>query len=161
MFVPFNQMPETSRIWIYQADRFLTEEEVTKASDFLSQFVQHWESHGNQLQASYDIREKLFIIIAVNESHYQASGCSIDKSVQAIKEIEKFLDVNFFDRTKVAYCNNQSIQLVSLLDLKKMIKEGQLTKSTHIFNNLVDTKKTLERNWKLPAEETWIGKFFQ
>lgn len=161
MFIPFEQLPEESRVWIYQADRFLSKPELTQLSEKLETFIKGWESHGNELHASFQVVEDLFLIIALNERIHPASGCSIDKSVSLIKELEQAVGVNFFDRTKIALNNNQQIALVSLPDVKKRIEEGLLTKQTVVFNNLIEFKRDLAKNWRVPAEKTWLARYFR
>src|SRR5579871_543319 len=90
----FIDMPLNSKIWIYQADRFMTEEETAFIENILKEFTHSWESHGQPLKAEFNICHRLFILLAVDEEIKDASGCSVDKSVHIIKMIGQKLNID-------------------------------------------------------------------
>src|SRR5665811_853372 len=92
MLTEFNTLPETSRIWIYQADRSFTSDELEEIQSEMDAFLKDWTAHGSNLKAGYEIRYKRFIVIALDQSQAAASGCSIDASVHFIKNLEKKYD---------------------------------------------------------------------
>ena len=49
MLVDFNSLPETSRVWIYQCNRSLTENEISEISNKLDIFIENWTAHGSDL----------------------------------------------------------------------------------------------------------------
>ena len=65
MLVDFNTLPETSRVWIYQANRSFTESELEEISLKLNTFIENWTSHGSDLQSGYEFKYKRFIIIGL------------------------------------------------------------------------------------------------
>ena len=86
MIVDFKTMPDDSRIWIYQSNRDFNESEIGVINDKTISFLDNWQAHGKDLECSYSIIDKRFIIIAVNESVNPIGGCSIDFSLQLIKD---------------------------------------------------------------------------
>ena len=58
MIIDFKKLPEDSRVWIYQSNRNFTEAEIKIIEDKTSLFLNNWKAHGNDLQASYLIRDK-------------------------------------------------------------------------------------------------------
>ncbi|HBT09769.1 MAG TPA: ABC transporter ATPase, partial [Leeuwenhoekiella sp.] len=46
MLTPFQELSDTSRLWIYQSDRKFTEEELPKLEQYLSAFLEKWTAHG-------------------------------------------------------------------------------------------------------------------
>jgi hypothetical protein len=157
----FSDMSGSSRIWIYQANRFLTENEktliITKASDF----VKSWESHGSKLKADFTLLHNLFLIFSVDENQHEASGCSIDKSVHFVKEIQKETGINFFDRTIIAYYSSENnISLIPLSEIKKAVVSTSINSKALIFNNLIDSLEKIRTQWIVPAENSWLSKFF-
>ena len=62
MLVQFNTLPEEARVWIYQANRSFTEEELDQIKHKLEQFITQWTAHGSDLKAGFDIRYKRFIV---------------------------------------------------------------------------------------------------
>ena len=84
MRVDFKNMPDNSRIWIYQSDRDLNESEISIINDKTTTFLDSWQAHGKDLECSYSIISRRFIVIAVNENINPIGGCSIDYSLQPV-----------------------------------------------------------------------------
>jgi len=45
MYVSFDQLPDDSRIWIFQSDRLLSEEEIESINPILNFFISDWTAH--------------------------------------------------------------------------------------------------------------------
>jgi len=159
MLTDFNTLPETSRIWIYQADRSFTSDELEEIQSEMDAFLKDWTAHGSNLKAGYEIRYKRFIVIALDQSQAAASGCSIDASVHFIQNLEKKYDVQLLDKMNVSYKQGEYIAYKTLSDFKKMAKQKAVSKNTIVFNNLVNNKQEYEEHWEVPASESWHGRF--
>lgn len=159
MFVPFESLPSTSRVWVFQASRCFSADEVKQVGELLRSFTDEWAVHGTPIDTSYSIRYNQFIILAADESQQAASGCSIDSSVRVLKNIEQQLGVELFNRNLVAFLRDDCVELVSLKDLKEKFSAGILNRDRLTFNNLVNTKRELERGWLVPAGETWLQRY--
>ena len=81
------------RIWIYQADRELTAADKARILNKLELFTAEWKAHGRPLAAKAEVRYDRFIILMVDDAIAPPTGCSIDKSVYLLKEIEKELTI--------------------------------------------------------------------
>src|SRR3954466_6970271 len=97
------EFSQHSRVWIYQADKKLTGEVVQQIQQELDKFTTGWTAHNNQLKAKGEVRYNRFLILIVDESQAGASGCSIDKSVHFMQQIEQAFGINLFDRFNLAY----------------------------------------------------------
>jgi len=159
MLVDFNTLPETSRIWIYQASRSFTETEIEDIKQKLDVFIENWTAHGGDLQAGYEIKYKRFIVIALNQSLNAATGCSIDASVHFIQQLEKEYNVDLMDKMNVSYKQGEFIAYKPLIEFKKMAKQRAVSKNTIVFNNLVANKAEYLENWEVPASESWHSRF--
>ncbi|MEM0542171.1 ABC transporter ATPase [Flavobacterium sp. j3] len=160
MYVPFESLPEESKIWIYQSNRKFSEVEIIEIENKLKAFLENWSAHGTGLEASYLLKYNRFIIIAVNQDVQQATGCSIDASVAFIQSLEKKYQVDLLDKMNVTFKNGEHIAHKSLADFKKMAKEKAVTANTIIFNNLVNTIEEFNENWEVPAGDSWHSRFF-
>lgn len=159
MFVPFESLSPTARIWIYQSDRpFNTQEE-----DFIMQngekFMNEWAAHGQPLRASISTRHSHFVVVAVNNEAQLPTGCSIDQSVGFVRAMEEKLQIGFFNRTKVSVWSNNSVLLKDLAVIKKEIQEGILAEDTLVFNNMIQSKGELDR-WIVPIKSSWLSRYF-
>ncbi len=159
MYVPFETLPDHSRIWIYQADRKLSDQEKQFADEALKEFCQQWVAHSQPLKTSYSIEHNQFIILATDEDYHLPSGCSIDSSVRALKDLQSRLGIDLFDRTKVAFLDGNAVVTHPLARLKSLFESGKLGKSSITFNNLVPSRGDLSRSWKTPVEKTWLVKY--
>ena len=88
MFVSYSEIANSSRVWVYQSDRSLSDKEVVFIQQKLLAFCNDWKAHQAHLKSSYKVLHNRFIILLVDEEQKNASGCSIDSSVNVIKEIE-------------------------------------------------------------------------
>ncbi|HQW68390.1 MAG TPA: ABC transporter ATPase [Flavobacterium sp.] len=160
MYVPFENLPEDSKIWIYQSNRKFSDEEMTEIEGDLKTFVENWAAHGTSLEASYLLKYNRFIILAVNQEVQQATGCSIDSSVAFIQSLEQKYQVDLLDKMNVTFRNGEHIAHKSLIDFKRMAKEKAVTGNTIVFNNLVNSIEEFNENWEVPADESWHSRFF-
>lgn len=160
MYIPFENLPEESKIWIYQSNRKFSDDEMAEIEKDLVTFLDSWAAHGTGLEASYLLKYNRFIVIAVNQEVQQATGCSIDASVAFIQALEQKYDVDLLDKMNVTFKNGEHIAHKSLLDFKRMAKEKAVTANTIVFNNLVNTIEEFNENWEVPAGESWHSRFF-
>lgn len=149
-----------SRVWIYQSDRELTASEAQEAQVLLDNFTRNWTAHNNQLLAKAEIRYNRFLILFVDESHAGASGCSIDKSVHFMKQLEQHFGINLFDRFNLAYRDGGTIKSAPRQQFEDLIKEGKINSDTIVFNNLAQTLADLDTRWEVPLKESWHQQLF-
>ncbi|MBL3657886.1 hypothetical protein [Fulvivirga sediminis] len=160
MLVSFEELSENARVWIYQTGKELSSEEKQVVESRAKVFCEGWAAHGSPMKCSAKIFHNRFLVLAADEDYTKASGCSIDSSVHMVQELEKQLGISFFDRTKVAFLLNDEIYVESLNKLKESVQDGVIKKETITFNNTVSNKKELESKWMVPAEATWISRYF-
>ena len=159
MFVPFDTLPGTARLWVYQAEQKFTPEQLTIINAHLELFTKQWAAHGQPLQASFQVLENRFIILAVDEAIYAASGCSIDSSVHAIKEIGKLINQDLFKRNLVSFKMGDDVQTLSMNELKNALNQGVWNENTLTFNTLASSKSQFENEWLVPAKSLWLKRY--
>jgi hypothetical protein len=155
------QFSENSRVWVYQADRKLADTEVKQVQAELDSFATGWTAHNNQLKAIGEIRYNRFIILIVDESMAGASGCSIDKSVRFIKDIEQQFNINLLDRFNLAYREGSEVLSAPRHVFEDMIKQGSINSDTVVFNNMVQNLKELQNKWEVPFKDSWHIQLFK
>ncbi|WP_339895424.1 ABC transporter ATPase [uncultured Algibacter sp.] len=161
MLVEFNTLPEESRVWIYQANRSFSDDELKDIQAKLDIFIENWAAHGSDLQAGYTIKYKRFIVLGLNQNLNAATGCSIDASVNFIQQLEKDYNVDLMDKMNVSYKQGEYVAYKTLTDFKKMAKDRAVSKNTIVFNNLVNTIAEFKENWEVPASESWHSRFLK
>ncbi len=159
MYIPFQDLPDSARIWVYQASRALHSQEIDLISQTLTQSCQAWEAHGAPLQASFEIRYNQVIIIAVNEAMNAASGCSIDTSTRWFKSLGESLQVDFFSRD-VAVIRNDQVQLLALGQIKAAVQAGELHPSDEIITPLLQTVGQYRSTCSSKAADSYLKRYF-
>jgi len=159
MVIAFDQLPSTARIWIYQANRSLQPNEVALVTDRMATFMEGWRSHGENINVAMKLAYNQFLILAVDEQVNAASGCSIDSSVREVKALGEALQVDFLNKLKVAYLENDTVKTVSIPSFKALVARGEVTGDTLIFNNMITTKAALDQQWIIQAKQSWLSKY--
>lgn len=161
MLIPFESLPDSSRVWIYQANRSFSDQELLEITSQSEDFITQWTVHGADIQGSFEIRYKRFIIFGLDQELNMASGCSIDASVHFIQQLEKQYNVELLDKMNVSYKQGEFIAYKNLIDFRKMAKEKAVSPNTIVFNNLVNTKAEYLTDWEVPASESWHNRFLK
>ena len=159
MYTEYKNLPNNARVWIYQSDRTFTSEEVELITQKATDFINQWTRHGDDLKGSFTIKYNQFLILAVDESFNNVSGCSIDASVRFVKELEHQLQVDLMNKLNVSFKDGNNINIISLSDFQKFAKQNKIKPETIVFNNLLQTKGALENEWEIPAKESWHKRF--
>ena len=151
---------ENSRVWIYQSDRVLNPEEEQRIQQKLDEFTSQWLAHGHKLAAYGEIRHSQFLILSVDEEVAGATGCSIDKSVYLMKEIEKEFGVGLFDRFRIAYRDGDQVVNCSKSEFEERLRTGDVSSDTIVFNNMISSRKDLKSSWEIAMKDSWHGQVF-
>ncbi len=160
MFVPFDDLTNDARVWIYPSSRPFTETESVAIAQKLEAFITQWTAHGASLKASFSLPYNCFIVIGLDENSQTATGCSIDASVRIIQELEKTYDLVLLDKMNVSFKQGEFITYKPLLDFKEMVKNNSVTENTVVFNHLVINKTEFLSQWEVPAKDSWHARYF-
>ena len=136
-----------SRVWVYKADRPMSESERNSISEELNNFIPQWAAHGANLFGGAEVLNEWFVAIAVDESQVLASGCSIDSSVKFIREVGARLNINFFDRMHVLIHKDGEDQNVHFSELSNF-------QDWKIYDPMVETLGDYNANWLVNVSES-------
>ena len=151
----WEDLPDGARLWIYVADRQLTDAEVAEAEAALSTFVKQWTAHRRDLRAYGDIVNDRFVRLAVDESAAGASGCSIDASVHFLQALGRRLGVDFFERMTFFADNGEGFLPYPREAFAAAYARGEIGDESPVVDTLVDTKGKYERGFVKPLGESW------
>ncbi|MGC4038085.1 MAG: hypothetical protein QM764_19140 [Chitinophagaceae bacterium] len=151
-----NNFHSDSRVWVYQASRLFALSEALEIEILLKDFAAQWKSHGVPVKGAGYLFFGQFVVLMADETATGVSGCSTDSSVRLIKDIEQRFGVNMFDRLNLAFVIKDKVQLLPLAQLQYAYDNGFITSETLYFNNVVQTKEELEKNWLMPVKESWL-----
>ena len=156
MNIPFDEMPTTSRVWVYAANRKLTEVEQLEITQKGQSFVSSWTAHQQQLRASFTILHNVFIVISVDEQVNDVSGCGIDKSIHFMQELEAAYELNLFNRLQVELWVNNDVLLTNKQKTAVMLQEGTVNDQTKLFNKTVTTKAAFLSEFLISLGGSWV-----
>jgi hypothetical protein len=160
MYQPFDQLPDSSRIWIYASSRkfSVAEQEVIRKT--LQDFCAGWATHGKEMPSSFEILHEQLLVLAVDESQLGASGCSIDSSVRALHELEQALDLDLVNQGKITLKDGDgALRVLPALGLKSKISMGQITPDLEVVQPALQTKADLKSLW-MPVRKSWLSSYF-
>jgi hypothetical protein len=152
----FENFSPQSRVWIYQCNRPFTQQEIAEITSTCKTFTESWTAHENKLKAASAVLYNRFIVFCVDEETSGASGCSIDKSVHLVRDLEKQYHIFLLNRMQVAYLENENVMACPLPIFLNLFSENKVNSSTKIFNNLVTTLSEMNAGWIQPVSESWI-----
>ncbi|MDF2431374.1 MAG: hypothetical protein JWP44_1005 [Mucilaginibacter sp.] len=155
------QFSENSRVWVYQSDKRLSDNEIQQIQNLLNEFTTGWTAHNNQLKAKAEVRYNRFLILIVDESQAGASGCSIDKSVHFMQQLEQQFGIKLFDRFNLAYREGNEVISAPRHDFEAMLKQGSINTDTIVFNNMVQNLNELQTKWEVPFKDSWHIQLFR
>lgn len=159
MFVPalstaIGFAPE-SRVWVYTTNRPLNDAETQAAQQALNAFVHQWTAHNQALKATAEVFQQQFVILMVDESQAGASGCSIDKSVHFLEDLGAHLNVDFFERMRFAWVQEDGLHCADRHALSQAVESQQIAAETLMVNTLVQSKKEMQEKWLIPFSQSW------
>jgi hypothetical protein len=147
-----------NKVWTYVMSRQLSDHEIYELLRAGAEFVKGWTAHENKLSAHFEIVKKRILVITVNEDIHAASGCSIDKQLRFIKEMEGRFNVELLNRLLVAYKKGDEIEVAHSSQIKKLLSEKILNEETFVYNTSAGNETEL-RNWEQPLKISWLKKY--
>lgn len=148
-----------SRLWVYVANRPLSDAEAAAAQSALHDFAARWTSHNQSLQATAEVYQNQIILLMADEtaaSSTSAGGCSIDKSVHFLESLGQHLGVDLFDRMRFAWVEDNAIRFADRDTFSQLVREGKIEANTLTINTLVQTKQALQDSWLIPFGQSWL-----
>ena len=154
-----DSMPAHARVWVYKAARDISHAEQKLVHEHGAMFTSNWAAHGAPLDACVEVLHDRFVVVAVDEVQAEASGCSIDKSVGFIKQLEHDLNLMLTDRMVVVYEGANGTTSCRLQDLPTLLKSGVISGTTIVYDDLVSTVGELHDRFRVPLNGSWMQRF--
>ena len=161
--INIEQLPDSTRLWIYGAERGLNASQVAELQAGMNRFMHEWTAHKRELATGWQLKYDRFIMVAVDESQMAASGCSIDSMVQNLRHLEGQIGTEIVGTSaKVFYRDGDStIHCVGRLQFKELLATDVLNTDSVVFDNTVQTLSDLRQGkWEVPMRSSWHMKAF-
>jgi len=159
------KLPDSSRLWIYVADRLLSTSENDRVAENAERFTAAWAAHGAELTASWKLQGSRILLIALDEGQAGASGCSIDASVQFMQRLgeKETPTIDWMQRDQVLHRASESaVWEESTLSAFWMArKAGLVLDDTLVINTLCSNKGEWESQSTPLFQESWHNEMWK
>ena len=153
MLTDFNNLPDSSRIWVYASKNALTNKQKSNILTYIAEHLKGWNAHKLPLTAGVTILENHFIVVALDENKNEASGCSIDTLQKTIQELEKELSISLMNRLNVFCKIGEIIKVIPSFKLRFIANKDTL------FYDLTIQRKEELSNYLKPVKEGWTKSY--
>ncbi|MCF8283936.1 MAG: hypothetical protein K9I48_03060 [Sphingobacteriales bacterium] len=156
-----NDYHPTSKLWFYTISPAINEHQISAFENELHSFCTQWTAHNKELRSFFRVIENKILILGVDEHLNPASGCSIDKSVHFLEDLEKQFNIELFNRMLFTYIDEHN-KLITLnrTAFENAIEEGIIQQNTLVINNLALTVNDWNNNGLLAFADSWMSNFF-
>jgi len=156
--VPFETLPDAARVWVFGADKPLSEEQATALLDGVDEHLENWKAHGAPLTVAREWREARFLVVAVDQSTEGASGCSIDGLFRVLQQLERVVGTSLVGGGRVFYRDaTGGVCSVMRGEVAALAASGAITKDTVIFDTSLIDLGTWRACFERPARQSWVN----
>jgi hypothetical protein len=156
--VPFESLPDSSRIWIFGSDRPVTGAAAEQLLGAVDKFLDAWRAHGDPLRCGRLWADNRFLVIGVDQSTANASGCSIDGLFRVLQQLEREIGAQLVGGGRVYYRDHGgAAQCVSRADLDNLVSRGEVGPDTVVFDTSITDLGEWRARFEQPARKTWVG----
>ena len=161
--VPFETLPDSSRVWVFGSDRPLSEDATAKLMTAVEGYLADWKAHGEPLTAAYEWRFGRLLVIGVDQRSAGASGCSIDGLFRVLQQLEPQLEgARLVGGGRVFYRDNHGeVQSVERHELKALRDSGAITNNSVVFDTSLTDLGSLREGFERPARKSWVSKILE
>jgi len=154
--VAIEDLPNSSRTWVFGADRTLSSTESKILLQEVDEFLPQWKAHGAELTVGRKWSDGRFLTVAVDQSTAGASGCSIDGLFRALKSIEPKLGASMVTSGLIFYKDsNGAVQSVSRERFTELGARGEVGPQTRVFDTTVTSLAEWRARFELDLKESW------
>ena len=155
--VPFETLPDSSRVWVFGADKSIPEDGVTQLLDEVDHYLADWKAHGAPLTVAREWRDGRFLVVGVDQGTEGATGCSIDGLFRLLQDVEKKVGANLVGGGRVFYRDDHAaVQAVPRAAVEGLVNSGAITKDTVVFDTALTDLGTWRACFERRAKDSWV-----
>lgn len=156
--VPFETLPDASRVWIFGSDRPLAEAGSTALLAAVERYLADWTAHGQPLTVGNQLRDARFLVVGVDQSTAGATGCSIDGLFRVLQGLEPAVGASLVGGGRVFYRGAEGVVQSTTRDqLAGLVTAGTITKDTVVFDTSLTDLGAFRSSFEKRAKESWIA----
>ena len=155
--VPFETLPDASRVWVFGSDTPLDDAGTTALLEGVDAHLADWKAHGAPLTVAREWRDGRFLVVGVDQSSAGASGCSIDGLFRVLQELERQMGTSLVGGGRVFYRDaHAAVQSVPRAEVAALAKRGVIVKDTVVFDTSLTDLGTFRSCFERRAKDCWV-----
>lgn len=159
--VDFDQLPDDAQLWIFPAERSLSEAEQAQLLTVVDRFIDQWGAHAVPLTAARELRYDRFLFVAVDQRNAGPSGCSIDALFRQTKALEQEIGIELVDDLPVVFRQGSAIERVPRDRFAELAASGTVGLDTTVFDNtLTRVGDVRAGRWETRLAKSWHARAF-
>lgn len=155
--VPFETLPDSSRVWVFGSDAPLSEAGTTALLEGVDTYLADWKAHGAPLTVAREWRDGRFLVVGVDQSAAGATGCSIDGLFRVLQGLEGAAGASLVGGGRVFYRDDYgAVQSVPRGEVAALTANGRIAKDTVVFDTSLTDLGTFRASFERRAKDTWV-----
>lgn len=151
--VNFTDLPDSARVWVFASDRRLAPDEAKLLLAEVDAYLDQWKAHGAPLRNARELRESQFLVIGVDPSVEQASGCSIDALFRSLQRLGERFGTSLVAGGRVFYRDAAGTpRMAPRPEVKSLVRAD-----TPVFDTSLTDAGTYRARFEQPAHATWVS----
>ena len=156
--VPFSALPDDARIWIFGSDKPLTGAVVDTLLAEVDSYLDTWKAHGFPLRAAREWRDDRFLIIGIDPTAEQASGCSIDGLFRSLQHLQQSIGAQLVGGGRVFYRDPAgATHSVARDEFSTLASSGKIGPKTPVFDTSLTQLAAWRSKFERPLAESWAA----
>lgn len=156
--VPFEQLPDDARLWVFAARAPLDEVDAPRMLAAVDGYLLQWQAHGTPLTSAREFRDEHFLAVGVDERAAGASGCSIDGLFKVLQGIEGGIGTSMVGGGTLYFRGaGGMVHGCSRAEFEHMAAMGEVDARTPVFDTTLTTVGEYRARFERPAGESWHG----
>ncbi|MCB0344432.1 MAG: hypothetical protein KDD66_04920 [Bdellovibrionales bacterium] len=157
----FDDFDDAARVWIFAADKTLSDEQAANVSNAIADFLDEWAAHGKALNAAVQVFHNRFAVVCANEAEVKASGCSVDALFRAIREVFERSGTLVADSSNIFYQDGEEVFSISRPAFKQLVEQKAVNGNTPVFDNSLTTLAAMRTgSWNRAYKDSWHAQLF-
>jgi hypothetical protein len=158
MLVPFSDLPDNARIWIFGSDKPLNGAVADTMLAEVDSYLDQWKAHGFPLKAAREWRDSRFLIIGIDPTVEQASGCSIDGLFRSLQQMQKSIGAQLVGGGRVYYRDTSgATHAVARDEFSSLASSGKIGPTTPVFDTSLTQLDAWKSRFERPFAESWAA----
>jgi hypothetical protein len=156
--VPFSALPDNARIWIFGSDKPLSGAVVDTLLAEVDSYLDQWKAHGFPLRAAREWRDNRFLIVGIDPTAEQASGCSIDGLFRSLQQLQNRIGAQLVGGGRVFYRDaSGATHAVARDEFATLTSAGTIGPKTPVFDTSLTQLDAWKAKFERPLSESWAA----